>query len=120
MTPTFPSRPMPRASAQVAPYVECLGAELAVQFLLRFGGAELYIPASPGAGSSVCALVGAEATARMANHHRIGRHVQRVPLARRWLALMLHWQGHSIAQIARTLRATDVTVRSYVNEGRIA
>ena len=120
MPSTLPARPMPRVSAQVEPYVECLGAELAVQFLLRFGGAELYIPANPGAASSLCALVGAEATARMANHHRIGQHVRRVPLARRWLALMLHWQGHSIAQIARTLRATDVTVRNYISDGRIA
>jgi DNA-binding NarL/FixJ family response regulator len=116
----LPARPMPRASAQVAPYVECLGSELAVQFLLRFGGAELYIPANGSAASALCALVGAEAAARMASHHRIGQHVRRVPLARRWLALMLHWQGHSVAQIARTLRTTDVTVRNYINEGRIA
>lgn len=114
MPHTLPARPMPRASAQVAPYVECLGAEVAVQFLLRFGGAELYIPANPGAASSLSALVGVEGTARMANHRRIAQHV------RRWLALMLHWQGYSIAQIARTLRTTDVTVRSYIRDGRIA
>ncbi len=34
MPSTLPARPMPRASAQVEPYVECLGAELAMQFLL--------------------------------------------------------------------------------------
>ncbi len=111
---------MPRASAQVAPYVECLGPEMAVEFLLRFGGAELYIAHLAGEASSLRALVGADAMARLASHHRIGQHIPRVPLARRWLALMLHWQGHSIAQIARTLRATDVTVRNYLKEGRIA
>jgi DNA-directed RNA polymerase specialized sigma24 family protein len=111
---------MPRASAQVAPVVECLGAELAVQFLLRCGGAGLYISRNAGADSAVAALVGHDAMARMADHPRIGAHIARVPLARRWLALTLHWQGHSIAQTARMLRISDVTVRGYISQGRVA
>ncbi|WP_112310191.1 terminase gpP N-terminus-related DNA-binding protein [Pseudogemmobacter bohemicus] len=117
---SLPASPMPKASAQVAPFVECLGPELAMQFLLRFGGAELYISANPQNGGGVEALVGREAMGRMVAHHRIGNHIRRVPLARRWLALMLHWQGYSTAQIARTLRATDVTVRNYISAGRVA
>jgi len=53
----------------------------------------------------------------MADHYRIGRRA-RVPLARAWLAAMLHWQGHSTAEIARTIRASDVSVRRWLKEGR--
>jgi hypothetical protein len=36
-------RPFPKPPAQVQHFVEVLGPELTVQFLLAFGGAELYI-----------------------------------------------------------------------------
>lgn len=39
----------------------------------------------------------------------------RVPLAKKWLANMLRWQGHSNAQIARTLRVSEVSVRRWYN-----
>lgn len=35
----------------------------------------------------------------------------RVPVARKWLILLLSWQGWSDAQIVRTLRTSDNTVR---------
>jgi len=41
-----------------------------------------------------------------------GRQLQRrVPLAQKWLAQMLNWQGHSTANIARTLQISDVSVQ---------
>ncbi|MBK6466489.1 MAG: hypothetical protein IPF96_06125 [Rhodobacter sp.] len=88
---------MPRTTAQVAPYVECLGHELAVRFLLDYGGAELYLASGPKGRSAVEALVGPEAVARMADHYQLGQRV-RVPLARQWLARMLHWQDNSTAE----------------------
>ncbi len=112
----LPARPMPRTTAQVAPYVECLGHELAVRFLLDYGGAEIYLAADPKGRSSAEALVGAEAVARMADHYQLGQRV-RVPLARKWLAQMLHWQGHSTAEVARTIRASDVSVRAWIKRG---
>lgn len=42
---------------------------------------------------------------------------KRVPLAKRWLAQALKVQGHSNAQIARTLRATDVSVSGWLRCG---
>lgn len=39
---------------------------------------------------------------------------KRVPLAKRWLAKALKVQGHSNAQIARTDRATDVSVSGWL------
>lgn len=112
---TLPARPMPKPTAQVAPYVECLGPDLAVRFLLTFGGAELYLATDPKGRSSAESVVGAEGVARMADHYRIGQRA-RVPLARAWLAAMLHWQGHSTAEIARTIRASDVSVRRWLKE----
>lgn len=108
------ARPMPRPTAQVAPYVEALGAELAVQFLLAYGGAELYLADDPKGRASHERLLGYDkAKALAANPALLQR---RIPLAKRWLATMLQWQGHSTAQIARTLRVTDVSVRRWLKE----
>ena len=107
------TNPMPRPTAQVAPYVEALGAETAVQFLLAFGGAELYLAEDPKGRAAHERLIGPEkAQALAAISHRLQK---RVPLAKRWLAAVLHWQGHSAAHIARTLRVSDVSVRRWLN-----
>lgn len=34
---SVPTRPLPKPTAQVQPYVDVLGLELTVQFLLKFG-----------------------------------------------------------------------------------
>lgn len=105
------ARPMPRPTAQVADYVDVLGADLAVQFLLRFGGAEMYIPADPKGKSALQDLLGYDKLKELAGRPRLQR---RVPLAKQWLAAMLDWQGHSKADIARTLRVSDVAVRRWL------
>ena len=104
------ARPMPKPTAQVAPYFEVLGADLTVQFLLQFGGAGLYLAIDPKGRSNVECLIGPDKLRALAAS--TNRAMQRrIPLAKRWLAQMLHWQGHSTASIARTLRVTDVSVR---------
>ena len=108
------SRPMPRPTAQVAPYVEALGPELAVLFILEFGGAEIYLAAEPQGRSSVEKFVGQDRAKALATHPGM-QMIQRVPLARQWLILMLSWQGYPHAQIARKVRCSDTTVRRYVN-----
>lgn len=105
----LPARPMPKPTAQVEAYVQAMGPELTVTFLLAYGGAELAIPDAPTGRSAHEALIGPDAAARLcAVRHRLQR---RVPLAKGWLAAMLAWQGHSVAHIARTLRVSDITVR---------
>ena len=106
------ARPMPRPTAQVAAYVDALGADAAVTFLLTYGGAELCIADDPKGRSGHEALLGydkAMALAKIA--HRLPK---RVPLAKRWLARMLSWQGRSASMIARTLRSSDVSVRTWL------
>ena len=112
------SRPSdaPRNRPRLAPCVECLGAELAVRFLLAYGGGELYLASGPKGRSAVEALVGPEAVARMADHYQLGQRV-RVPLARQGLARMLHWQDNSTAEAARTIRASDVSLRAWIKRG---
>lgn len=110
------ARAMPRPPVQVAPYVEALGADLAVTFLLTYGGAEMTMSAAPANAVHV-ALIGTErAAALSAQGHRLQK---RIPLANRWLAKMLCWQGASITEISRRLRVTDQTVRRYLRDERV-
>lgn len=112
------ARPMPCPTAQVAPYVDALGAETAVIFLLTYGGAELYISDDPKGRSSHESLLGYDKAKALASvAHRLPK---RVPLAKQWLARMLSWQGHSTSLIARSLRASDVSVRKWLkpDEGK--
>ena len=53
-------RPLPKPPPQVRHFVEVLGPELTAQFLLAFGGAELYIADDPKGSSRLEALVGYE------------------------------------------------------------
>lgn len=98
--------------AHVAPYVEVLGQDLAVDFLLAFGGAELYLPKAPAGRSRVEALIGKENT--IALNARAAELSARVPTAKRWIARALKSQGLSTAEIARRLHTTDKTVRIYL------
>lgn len=115
---TLPARPMPKPTAQVEPYFEVLGPELTVEFLLQFGGAGLHFSVDPKGRGAVEKLIGAEKAKALAESRN--RSMQRrVPLAKRWLAQMLHWQGHSGADIARTLRATDVSVSGWLKDAAL-
>ena len=112
------ARPRPKPTAQVEPFVEALGYDEAVTFLMHFGGAELYLSKTPKGRSKAEAIFGAEAIAKLAAHSGITQ--RRVPLAKPWLACVYAWRGHSTASIARTLRASDVTVRRWLKEGDAA
>ena len=114
---TLPALPMPKPTAQVEPFFEVLGPELTVDFLLQFGGADLNLSADPKGRSAVERLIGADKVKALAESRNRAMQ-KRVPLAKRWLARMLHWQGRSAADIARTLRATDVSVRGWLKDGR--
>lgn len=102
----------PPVPAQVAPYVEALGIAMTVRFLLIFGGAELYYATDPKGRGRVEALVGPDRAAELGRiSHRLPR---RVPLAKPWLAAQLRSEGYGIADIARTLRTSDVSVRKWL------
>lgn len=108
----------PDPPAQVAVYVEIMGPELAIKFLLAFGGAPIEHHERVTARSRIAAVIGPEHACALAReNHRLQPHV---PLATQWLAVCLKAEGHSTPDIARTLRCSDVTVRKHLRAQRVA
>lgn len=110
------ARPMQRPTAQVEAYVKAMGPDLAVSFLLHFGGADLFIPKRPNAATAYVPLIGIEAARALGE--RADTLQKRVPLAKDWLVAMLDWQGCTVAEIARELRISDVSVRAKLKTWR--
>lgn len=102
----------PRPTAQVQPYVDALGVETTIEFLLSFGGAELPVASDPKGNGMLVRCIGYQKAKQLADISHLLQN--RVPLASRWLAQCLYTQGLSKAAIARRLRLSDVTVRSYL------
>lgn len=101
----------PRPPAHIDPFVRVLGVDLAIRFLLRFGGAELYLSPTPKGRSELAQEFGMDAAARIAT---AAEHLpRRVPLAKEWIAAVWAQQGLSTAEIARRLHVTDVTIRNW-------
>ncbi|PWE29981.1 hypothetical protein DDZ14_16200 [Maritimibacter sp. 55A14] len=102
----------PSPPANIAPYVEVLGAQGAVEFILEFGGAELYLAPNPKRRSRLVTLVGHDKARRLA---AAAEYLPaRVPLAKPWCAAVLRSQNLSVAEIARKLHASDVSVRGWL------
>jgi len=112
MTGNLPALRYPVPTAQVAPYGTVLGHDLAIKFLLTFGGAELYLATDPQARGKVKALIGHDHSRALSD--LLGTCPRRIPLARKWIAQCLAARGESTAHIARTLRTPDVTVRRWI------
>lgn len=105
----------PRPPAHLEPYVRILGPEGAIAFLLEFGGAELYIPRSRAGSDRLAQAVGVEAAEALGR--AADRLPRRVPTGKPWIARVKHQEGLSIAEIARMLHVTDVTVRGWLKDG---
>lgn len=103
----------PKPPANVAPYVDILGMDDAVEFLLAFGGAELYHAEDPKGGSRVAKVVGLAKARKLAAASPALK--TRVPIPKPWIARVLFSKDLPVAEIARRLHVTDVTVRKYVD-----
>ncbi|MEO1987577.1 MAG: hypothetical protein ABGX47_13190 [Martelella sp.] len=101
--------------ANLEPYVEVLGQDLAIDFFLSFGGAPVYLSVRPQAGSDLSQVIGQEKVKALAETLGVG-HLYRVPINRRWLARAMKAKGYSVLAIARALHVSDVTVRSYLKD----
>lgn len=104
--------PLPPAHLEV--YVTTLGVKGAMQFLMSFGGAELYIPETAKPGSLLFEEMGREATEALIQVR--DRIPAQIPVGKPWVAAVLFHQGLSKAQIARRLHATEATVRKWLNK----
>lgn len=102
----------PRPPAHVARYVDVLGAETAFEFLMRFGGADLYLADDPKGRSELVQVIGMDKARALAKAS--DRLPRRVPTGKPWLAAMLRAKGLPKAEIARKLHVTDVTIRKWL------
>ncbi len=104
--------------AEIAIYVEELGHVAAIELFLTMGGAYCYFATEPQAGSEISRVIGTEGVGRIARRLKAGgrqfANRVRVPLAKAWVARYLFAEGWTIADIARRVRVSDVTVKSYI------
>ena len=105
----------PKPTAQVEPYVDVLGIDGAVEFLLEFGGSDLDFPKRPTANSELAQFIGLDkATALCA---RMGHARTRVPTSKPWLAFVFRSKGLPNSRIARRLHVTIYTVGRWFKNG---
>lgn len=105
---------IPRPTAQVQPFVDALGIDGAVTFVLAFGGAELYLPQNPRPDSKLVQAMGMEAARALGAMAQRVMVPDRIPTAKPWLARVLRARGLPKAEIARILHVTDFTVRRWI------
>lgn len=103
----------PRHPAHVDPYVTILGPLGAKEFLLRFGGSEIYLAANPKSRSMIVEEIGADKAAALADILGAGGKV-RVPTAKSWVAQCLKTEGLKTAEIARRLHMSDTVIRGWL------
>lgn len=102
-----------RVTAQVEPYVDALGLDLAVKFLLAFGGTEVYLSEKPKEDSQVVSAIGREGAIALAR--RIGSGPCRVHTAKPFLASYFRYmKDWSVVRIARELHMSEVSIRKWL------
>ena len=105
---------IPRPPAHVQPYVDALGADLALELLLAFGGSEVYLASRPTERSRVAQVIGTNGVVALAGVTDSLK--SRIPTARPWCAACLHARGLPVAEIARRLSANDSSVRRWLKQ----
>ena len=100
--------------AHIQPYIDTLGEELGIRFLLAFGGSYAYLSERPQDRSPVTQLIGADAHMRLAA--RVGSGSLRIPLAKPFIARSFKDKGWTVNAIARHLHASDVAVRGWLKD----
>ncbi|MGO4196563.1 hypothetical protein AB4Z13_14465 [Rhizobium sp. YAF28] len=97
------------------PYVDAIGEDLTLKFVMRFGGSPVYLSADPRSGGDVVEVVGVDGMRALAKSLGRGQ-IGRVPIGREWTVRKLKAQGLSTLAIARELRVADETVRRILND----
>ena len=102
--------------ANLRAFVDVLGVDGALEFLLEFGGATFYMAADPKGGSEIARHIGRDlATALMARlRENSVRGYVRIPTAKPWAAMVLRARRMPIGMIARRLHVSDVTVSGWL------
>ena len=98
--------------AHLSVYVEALGVQGTIQFLLRFGGGQLMIGHKPNAANPVAKEMGLEAAQALAAVR--DRLPAQIPVGKKWIAQVKRAEGLPVTEIARMLHTTEPTVRRYL------
>lgn len=101
-----------RPPAHIEVYVSVLGAPLAVEFFLTFGGGDLSIGRRPQPSSRLVRFLGMDKALALARH--ADRLPARVPIPKRWIAQYLVSEGYADEDIARRLHVSNVSVRRWL------
>ncbi len=106
---------MIKTPKNLEPYIEALGEDLTLAFIMRFGGSPVYLPSSEATDSEIKTVLGADGIKALAKIFGPGQ-IGRVPIAREWTVRKLKAHHWSTLAIARELRVTDETVRRILND----
>ena len=101
-----------KVPAHLQPYIETLGEELGIEFLLSFGGSYVYLSERPQQRSPISGLIGQEKAVELAQ--RVGSGSLRIPVGKPFIARHFRAKDWTINAIASKLHVTDVTVRSWL------
>ena len=107
------AHPRPAIPANIEPFFRVLGEDGTIAFLLAFGGAELYLAENPTERSRLVQVLGRDRATVLAR--ACAGMPARIPTAKRWIAGRWRARGLPVAEIARRLHVSDVTVRSWEN-----
>lgn len=102
-----------KVPANLAPFINTLGFDKGIEFLLRFGGSAMYFPKKPQDGRSLASSL-LTVDEIIALSQAIDRDYLRVPVGKKFIAQYLRSQNVSVGEIARRLHMTDVTIRGYL------
>lgn len=103
-----------KVPAHIEGYMEILGEDLTMKFLLRFGGSVTYLPATTSRqDSAITEAIGTELAVKLGQ--RVGPGLVNIPLAKEWIARnMFYNKGLKINQICTKLHMSQPTIRKYI------
>lgn len=96
--------------------MDAIGPEAALELFLRFGGAELYYASRPTRRSELVRRMGSDVARKLSVAHAEVGLLRRIPIGNRRIAATLRARGKTVSEIARTVRASDTTVRRWLKE----
>lgn len=107
-----------RPPAHVEPFVTALGVDRAVEFLLAFGGAPIYVAGVRFTQANrLVPVIGEDGVAAL--NREFGSRIDRVPVAKVWIARVWASRDVPVLEIARRLHTTDKTVRGWLKAGGV-
>ncbi len=103
------------APANVSRFIDVLGEDLTLDFLLKFGGTPVYLAITPRPNSPVVECVGYDKASKLGRS--LGPGAVQIPTAKPWMAVKLKEKGFTGIAIARLLHTDSRTIRRWLNGG---